>query len=74
MVLYGTGQGIEARPVSARIGGYETEVLYDGPVEGYPGLWQVNIRVPSGFFVPGSLPLTVAAGDAVSPPLQVEIK
>jgi uncharacterized protein (TIGR03437 family) len=74
LVLYGTGQGVEGRSVTVRIGAYDAEVLYSGPVAGYPGLWQVNTRVPSGFFVPGSLPLTVAAGEALSPPLLVEIK
>jgi uncharacterized protein (TIGR03437 family) len=56
------------------LGAYSAEVLYSGPVADYLGLWQVNVRIPSGFFVPGSHALTVAAGDAVTPPLQVEIK
>ncbi|MEO5924416.1 MAG: hypothetical protein ABIR70_11370 [Bryobacteraceae bacterium] len=74
LVVYGTGQGVEDWPVVVRIGGYDSEVLYSGGVEGYPGLWQVNVRVPSGFFVPGSLELTVAVGDAVSPALTVQIR
>ncbi len=74
LVLYGTGQGVEAQPVSVRLGGYDAEVLYSGPVAAYPGLWQVNARIPSGFFVPGLLPLSVAVGNAVSPSLQVDVK
>ncbi len=74
LVLYGTGQGVDDRPVTVRMGAYTADVLYSGPVAGYPGLWQVNTRIPSGFFVPGSLPLTVAVGDAMSPPLQVETR
>jgi uncharacterized protein (TIGR03437 family) len=74
MVLYGTGQGVEDRPITVHVGAYSAEVLYSGPVAYYLGLWQVNVRIPSGFFVPGSHALTVAAGDAVTPPLQVEIK
>jgi uncharacterized protein (TIGR03437 family) len=73
LVLYGTGQGADAQPVSVRIGAYVCEVLYSGPVFGYPGLWQVNARIPSGFFVPGSLPLTVLVGSAVSPALTVTV-
>jgi uncharacterized protein (TIGR03437 family) len=73
LVLYGTGQGIEARPVSVRLSAYEADVLYSGPVAGYPGLWQVNARVPSGFFAPGTHALTVGVGDAASPPLTVRI-
>ena len=74
LTLYGTGQGVEAQPATVRIGAYDAEVLYSGPVSAYPGLWQVNARVPGGFFAGGSLPLTVAVGTVVSPPLQVETK
>jgi len=74
LVLYGTGQGVETRPVSVHLGGYDAEVLYSGPVAAYPGLWQVNARVPSGFLAPGLLPLSVAVGNAVSPTLQVDVK
>ncbi len=74
LVLYGTGQGVEASPVDVRIGGYQCEVVYSGPVAEYPGLWQVNTRVPAGFFAPGTHGLTVAVGNAVSPVLQVDVK
>ena len=74
LVLYGTGQGVAEQPVSLRIGSYDSEVLYSGPVADYPGLWQMNARVPSGFFVPGSYALTVGVGTATSPPLRVEVR
>jgi uncharacterized protein (TIGR03437 family) len=74
LVLYGTGQGVEASPVDVRIGGYQCDVLYNGPVAGYPGLWQVNARVPAGFFAPGTHRLTVAVGNAVTPALQIEVR
>lgn len=74
VVLYGTGQGVQPRPVSVGVGGYAAEVLYSGPVAGYPGLWQVNARVPGGFLPPGLLPLSVSVGDAVSASLDITIR
>ena len=74
LVLYGTGQGVEANPVEVRIGGYQCDVLYSGPVVGYPGLWQVNARVPAGFFTPGTHALTVAVGSVISPALPIEVR
>lgn len=74
LVLYGTGQGVEPQPIDVRIGGYIADVLYSGPVSGYPGLWQLNARIPGGFLTPGLLPLTMNVGDAVSPSLDVVIQ
>ena len=56
LVLYGTGQGLLAPPVTVSIAGYAADVLYSGPVSGFAGLWQVNARVPGGFLSPGQLP------------------
>jgi uncharacterized protein (TIGR03437 family) len=66
--FYGTGEGIAGLPVAVRIGGYPAEVLYAGAVEGYPGLFQVNARVPAGYVAPGILSVTVTVGQAESPP------
>ena len=74
LVLYGTGQGLLAPPVTVSIAGYAADVLYSGPVSGFAGLWQVNARVPGGFLSPGQLPLSVSVGDAVSASLNVTIK
>ena len=64
VALYGTGLGAPAAPASVTIGGYASEVLYAGPVSGYPGLFQVNVQVPSGYVAPGDLPVVVSAGTA----------
>ena len=74
LVLYGTGQGVEAQPVKVRFGDYDGDLLYSGPVAAYPGLWQVNTRVPAGFFPPGTYALSVSVGAAVSPALTVEVR
>ena len=49
-----------ALPVTVQVGGVRADVLYAGSVFGFPGLVQVNIRVPA-----------VAASDAA--PVQVAV-
>lgn len=66
--LYGTGEGIAGLPVSVRIGGYAAEVLYAGAVAGYPGLFQINVRVPAGYAASGILNVVWTMGDAASQP------
>jgi uncharacterized protein (TIGR03437 family) len=66
--FYGTGEGIAGLPVAVKIGGYEAEVLYSGAVAGYPGLFQINVRVPAGYMAPGILSVVVTVGEAASPP------
>lgn len=73
VALYGTGEGAEPLPVRVFLGAYTAEVLYSGPVAGYPGLWQVNLRLPSGFIPPGDYPLTVSVGGAVSASLAITL-
>ncbi|MDP2999394.1 MAG: hypothetical protein Q8N47_18040 [Bryobacterales bacterium] len=71
--LYGTGQGIrnpmlmmpELAPV-VRIGGLTAEVRYAGPAGGWPGLLQVNVRVPEGVGPGEALPVDLRYGGFVS--------
>ncbi len=71
--LYGTGQGIrnpmlmapELAPV-VRIGGVTAEALYAGPAAGWPGLLQVNVRVPEGAGPGEALPVDLRYGGFVS--------
>jgi uncharacterized protein (TIGR03437 family) len=74
VMLFGTGQGVADAPVSIYFGGYDAELLYSGAVPGYPGLWQMNIRVPGGFLAPGERPVTVSVGGAVTPSIPAYIK
>ena len=51
VTLFGTGEGIlsvgEAR---FAVGGMETQLLWGGPTPSAPGIFQVNLRLPTGFF------------------------
>jgi uncharacterized protein (TIGR03437 family) len=66
VAFYGTGQGVGDVPVSATIGGYLADVLYSGPVANYPGLWQINVRIPAGYIAPGDLSVIITVGGAVT--------
>lgn len=69
IVLFATGEGrsTPALPVTVKIAGYAAEVLYAGPAPGFPGLMQINARVPGGFVPPGPQPVSVQVGAAISP-------
>jgi uncharacterized protein (TIGR03437 family) len=67
VVFYGTGEGLAGGETSLRIGAYEAEVIWAGPVDGYPGLFQINARVPAGFAPTGTLKAVWTAGDVASP-------
>jgi sugar lactone lactonase YvrE len=62
--LYGTGQGVEGLPLTMFVGGHPAEILYSGPVDAYPGLWQVNLRLPQD--ASGDVPIVALVGTAVS--------
>ncbi|MBZ5607930.1 MAG: hypothetical protein LAP38_06730 [Acidobacteriia bacterium] len=66
VTLYATGQGSSANAVNLTVGGYPCELLYAGPAPGFPGLMQINARVPSGFLGPGIQALALSAGNARS--------
>jgi uncharacterized protein (TIGR03437 family) len=68
IALYGTGEGVTGLPATVTIGGYPANVLYQGPVAGYPGLLQINARIPVGYVPPGNLNVVVAIGQVSSQP------
>lgn len=62
-------------PVTVRIGGYLGEVIYAGAAPGFPGLMQINVRIPIGFLGPGTQSVTLQVGTATSQPgVTVELK
>ncbi len=64
--LYGTGLGISGDAVSVMLDGYNAQVLYAGPVANYPGLFQINTQVPSGYLPTGALSVVVTVGTSPS--------
>jgi trimeric autotransporter adhesin len=65
--LYGTGLGVSGDPVTVSFDYYTAQVLYAGPVANYPGLFQINARIPSGFLPTGDLTVIVTVGTSPSP-------
>jgi uncharacterized protein (TIGR03437 family) len=68
VVLYATGEGVSRLPVAVSVGGYAAEVLFAGAASGFPGLMQVNLRLPSASMPSGVLPLTLTVGAIASQP------
>jgi len=80
LTLYGNGQGATdpavddgAAPGVAAvsrltprvyIGGEQAEVLFSGLNPAFPGLWQINVRVPDG--IAGEMPVFTALGGNAS--------
>ncbi len=59
IVLYATGTGADTAGLTVTIGGYAAAVLYAGPAPGFPGLDQINARIPAAFVPPGALPVVL---------------
>lgn len=66
VTMFATGTGI-AQPLRLRVGDWDAEIVFAGPAPGLPGLWQINARLPAGFFPPGRYEVRLEAGSARSP-------
>jgi uncharacterized protein (TIGR03437 family) len=62
-----------ATPVTVAIGGQPAEVLFAGLTLGLPGLYQINVRVPSGIPA-GPQPVTVAVGGKTSKASSIAVR
>jgi uncharacterized protein (TIGR03437 family) len=62
IALFGTGEGVTGLPFSVSLGGYAATVLYAGPAGSYPGMFQINAQLPTGYFSPGTWPVVVNVG------------
>ena len=62
IALFGTGEGVTGLPFSVSVGGYAATILYAGPAGNYPGMFQINAQLPTGYFSPGTWPVVVDVG------------
>jgi uncharacterized protein (TIGR03437 family) len=62
ITLFGTGEGVTGLPFSLTVGGYACSILYAGPSGNYPGMFQINAQVPSGYLSAGTFPVVVSVG------------
>lgn len=60
--------------VTVTIGGQPATVAFSGQTPGFPGLYQVNVTVPSGVPSGSSVPVVVTAGGFPSPPVTAAIQ
>ncbi|GAB4369835.1 MAG: hypothetical protein OHK0021_12760 [Bryobacter sp.] len=77
LTLYGTGDGLRTvrngqevpfQTVSVTLGGQPAEVLYAGAAPGFPGLLQLNVKVPElALRETGAVPIQLRVGTATSP-------
>lgn len=63
IALFGTGWR-NALPVTVRVNGQSAVVEYAGPSGGFPGLDQINVRIPSDVSGAASVVVTTAGGAA----------
>jgi uncharacterized protein (TIGR03437 family) len=73
VALFGSGLR-RARQVTARLGEAPLEVLYFGPQGSFPGLDQVNARIPPDFAGRGALPLRLRADDQEAPEVTLTVR
>jgi uncharacterized protein (TIGR03437 family) len=64
VAIFGTGWR-NATPVSVTIGGRPATVEYAGPSDGFPGLDQINARIPEGT-TPGPAPVIVTTNNGAA--------
>jgi uncharacterized protein (TIGR03437 family) len=59
--------------VEASIAGQTADVLFSGQAPGYPGLYQVNVRIPAGVAT-GLQPLVLRVGSSTSNEVKVQVR
>jgi adhesin/invasin len=61
-------------PVTATIGGQTATVAFAGLAPGFPGLYQVNVVIPSGVAPGDNVPVVLTEGSQVSQPVTIAVR
>jgi uncharacterized protein (TIGR03437 family) len=74
-----TGQGSSGiancvNPVKVTVGDRVVDPDYAGLTPGYPGLYQVNVRIPADLAVTGNVPIQVTVAGVDSNPVTIAIQ
>jgi uncharacterized protein (TIGR03437 family) len=72
IILYGTGYGQFGSSAQVFFGDTPAQVLFSGQTGEYPGLWQLNVKVPDG--IRGQIPVFVVAGNLASNAVTVAVE
>jgi len=64
--------GLSGKPVQVYVADQPAEVLFAGPLPQYPGIWQINARIPEG--VSGQVPVYLIAESMTSNGVTVRIR
>jgi uncharacterized protein (TIGR03437 family) len=68
VLLFATGvEAVAPAAISVGVGNQDAQILWAGPAPGLPGLTQINIRVPAGFFPAGRHEVTLRAAGVTAP-------
>jgi uncharacterized protein (TIGR03437 family) len=69
---YGDLDSSGTAPVQVFFSDTSAAVLFSGPLKQYPGLWQINARIPTG--VTGQVPIFLVAGGLASNGVTVSVQ
>ena len=64
----------QAAPLTVYLAGQPAQVVYSGLAPGYPGLYQLNITLPSFLLSPGNLPLAIESPNAFHDQVQIAVQ
>ncbi|HXS95718.1 MAG TPA: hypothetical protein VN736_14035 [Candidatus Limnocylindrales bacterium] len=83
LTIYATGLGavtargglsVAATPVTVTIGSLDVAAAFAGSAPGYPGLYQVNVQIPTGIAPGVGIPLTLKQGVSTSNAVPISIQ
>jgi uncharacterized protein (TIGR03437 family) len=63
-----------ASPLYVLVGGQLAPLQFSGLAPGYPGLYQINVRLPLAFPARGSLPLAIQTGNAFHDQVDIAVR